>query len=89
MAGAPRRGSGDDLDDVDTLLVDLDPDAPAAEGEGSENELEIFGALLTGLAGRDDVDDALPHQVVGDHRRDQLRRLVGRDRDGHAGRRAR
>ncbi len=57
---------GDDLDDVDTLLVDLDPDAPAAEGEGSRNQLEIFGALLTGLAGRDDVDDALPHQVVGD-----------------------
>ena len=57
---------GDDLDDVDTLLVDLDPDAPAEEGEGSRNQLEIFGALLTGLAGRDDEDDALPHQVVGD-----------------------
>ena len=58
---------GEDLDDVDALLVELDTeDEPDADGEdGPRNQLEIFGALLTGLADREG-DDATPeHQVVG------------------------
>jgi tetratricopeptide (TPR) repeat protein len=59
---------GEDLDEVDALLVELD----AGEGDGSDdedeaprNQLEIFGALLTGLADREgDAADAR-HQVVG------------------------
>jgi tetratricopeptide (TPR) repeat protein len=58
---------GDDLDDIDALLVDLDAesDPPAEESEGSRNQLEIFGALLTGLAGHEEHEGASRHQVVG------------------------
>ncbi|HEX8724486.1 MAG TPA: tetratricopeptide repeat protein [Gemmatimonadaceae bacterium] len=54
----------EDMDEVDTLLVELDAEDEAddEDGEGSRNQLEIFGALLTGLADRDATPE---HQVVG------------------------
>ncbi len=58
---------GEDLDDVDTLLVELDADDESADDDdgGPRNQLEIFGALLTGLADRDEAAGVPAHQVVG------------------------
>ncbi len=58
---------GEDLDDIDTLLVELDADDDTAEDEddGPRNQLEIFGALLTGLAVHDGAGATPAHQVVG------------------------
>ena len=56
---------GDDMDDIDTLLVEADAAADAEEAEGPRQQIEMFGALLTGLAGREGADAAPAHQVVG------------------------
>jgi tetratricopeptide (TPR) repeat protein len=54
----------EDLDELDEMLVELDAGAAAEGDEGSRNQLEMFGALLTGLAGRD-ADAPPEHQIVG------------------------
>lgn len=58
---------GDDLDDVDELLIDLQPaTANRDDGEPEQrNQMEMFGALLSTLAERGAVEETQPHQVVG------------------------
>jgi hypothetical protein len=56
-----------DLDDVDELLMELDPrhasDEAAREAQIARGQLELFGTLLSGLAEqKEDVDVA--HQIV-------------------------
>lgn len=58
---------GEDLDDVDMLLAELDDEGEAVDDVDDEprNHLEIFGALLTGLAGHEGEAARQVHQVVG------------------------
>ncbi len=59
---------GEDLDEVETLLVELDDADGESEGDeegGPRNQLEIFGALLTGFADRQGGEAQPAHQVVG------------------------
>ena len=58
---------GDDLDELDELLLELDTSGEG-EADGSpapSNQIEMFGALLTTLAQREAGEGALAHQVVG------------------------
>ncbi|MDE3153054.1 MAG: tetratricopeptide repeat protein [Gemmatimonadota bacterium] len=55
---------GEDLDDVDAMLMELDTGDDADDDEAPRAQLEMFGALLTGLAGRE-AAEAPAHQVVG------------------------
>jgi tetratricopeptide (TPR) repeat protein len=58
---------GDDLDELDELLIELDTsDAGESETAAPQNQMEMFGALLSNLAAREGGEDALAHQVVGD-----------------------
>lgn len=58
---------GEDMDELDELLVDLEPgERSDADAEGvSRHQIEMFGTLLSGLAGRDTEGAAATHQVVG------------------------
>jgi tetratricopeptide (TPR) repeat protein len=62
---------GDELDDLDELLLQIDPgdgaierDEGAAPGS-ARHQVEMFGALLSGLADREARDETRAHQVVG------------------------
>jgi tetratricopeptide (TPR) repeat protein len=58
---------GDDLDELDELLLELDTsgEGEADDSPASSNQIEMFGALLTTLSQRGSADGALAHQVVG------------------------
>ncbi|MGH7670203.1 MAG: tetratricopeptide repeat protein [Gemmatimonadaceae bacterium] len=58
---------GEDLDDIDMLLVELDAEDEAIDGEDEapRNQLEVFGALLADLAGHEGGAAPPVHQVVG------------------------
>jgi tetratricopeptide (TPR) repeat protein len=59
-----------DLDDIDEMLMELDPrhagDEGAREAEVTRGQLELFGSLLNGLAEQKQDGDApaSPHQIV-------------------------
>lgn len=56
-----------DLDDVDELLMELDPrhatDEAGREAEMARGQLELFGTLLSGLA-EQKLDSNAPHAIV-------------------------
>jgi tetratricopeptide (TPR) repeat protein len=56
-----------DLDEVDELLMELDPrhatDENGREAEMARGQLELFGTLLSGLAEQKQEADA-PHQII-------------------------
>ena len=52
---------GDELDDLDELLMELDGGDAAEPEAAPQTQMEMFGALLTNLAER----EAAGHQVVG------------------------
>jgi hypothetical protein len=56
-----------DLDDVDELLMELDPrhaiDESGREAETARGQLELFGTLLSGLA-EQKQDASAPHAIV-------------------------
>ncbi len=55
----------EDLDDIDELLAEIDTGTTAGQDDAaSRGQLEVFGALLTGLAERDASPDGSGHQVV-------------------------
>ncbi len=80
---------GDDTDDLDDALLELDAEGSGARRpttRGRRTSSRCSAPCSSGLAERDGAAAAQPHQVVG-RRRDELRRVVGRDRDPHARRR--
>jgi tetratricopeptide (TPR) repeat protein len=65
-----------DLDDIDEMLMDLDPRHGSAEGAGREadvarGQLELFGSLLSGLAER--------KQVIPEERGVGAHQIIARD----------
>jgi tetratricopeptide (TPR) repeat protein len=58
---------GGDLDDVDTMLMELEPrsgadTAPAAEA--ARGQLELFGSLLNSLVEQKELKDEPEHQII-------------------------
>lgn len=57
-----------DLDDIDEMLMELDPrhasDESSREAEVARGQLELFGTLLNGLAEQIQESEVAPHQIV-------------------------
>jgi tetratricopeptide (TPR) repeat protein len=57
-----------DLDDIDEMLMELDPRHPSSESsreaEVARGQLELFGTLLTGLAEQIQETASASHQIV-------------------------
>lgn len=56
----------EDMDDIDELLTEVDSGTGVIRDEtGSQGQLEVFGALLSGLVDHDARGGETPHEVVG------------------------
>jgi tetratricopeptide (TPR) repeat protein len=56
-----------DLDEVDEMLMSLEPRNDGGEAQMARGQLELFGTLLNSLADQKQVEDPLAeHQVIGD-----------------------